>query len=78
MSERGEWRDLPACRDAVRDAAARLRHSATQDAYAGLTHPEFAYGCASLLDLVALNLDDLPADVAGQLVGIIDAMRPRR
>ena len=46
---------LRADQETIGRAAAWLRHDAIQAGYAGLTHPEYAFGLASILDDIALR-----------------------
>ncbi|GAA4539092.1 hypothetical protein [Pseudonocardia xishanensis] len=56
--ERRRYAALRADQETIGRAAAWLRHDTIQAGYAGLTHPEYAFGLASLLDEVALRLAD--------------------
>ncbi|MFC5949367.1 hypothetical protein ACFQH9_13915 [Pseudonocardia lutea] len=56
--ERRRHAALRADQEIIGRAAAWLRHDAVHAQYAGLTHPEYAFGLASLLDEIALRAGD--------------------
>lgn len=78
MSDRDTYRELRARQQTIRDAAAALRHDAVQDQYGGATHPEFAFGMASILDTVVLQYADLPREVRDHAAGLCVWMMEER
>ncbi|MEV1294173.1 hypothetical protein [Pseudonocardia sp. NPDC049635] len=72
--ERRRSAALRADRETVLAAAARLRHEAVQAHYAGLARPEFAFGLASILELLALRVADLAPDVRAHVVRVAREM----
>lgn len=63
MRERDLFARLRADRELIDHAAARLRHLAVQDEYRGQRYPEHAYGLASILDTISLDLTDMPDSI---------------
>ena len=51
-------------------AAVWLRHEAVQGTYTGLSHPEHAYGLASVLELLAIRMADLDPVVRAHVVRV--------
>lgn len=73
--ERRRLAALRADRETVLAAAAALRHDAVQTHYAGvLPRPEYAFGMASILELLALRTADLDPDVRAHVVRIAREM----
>ncbi|MEQ3552060.1 hypothetical protein WIS52_16420 [Pseudonocardia nematodicida] len=72
--ERRRLSALRADRETVLAAAARLRHEAVQSHYAGLARPEFAFGLASVLELLAMRVADLAPDVRAHVVRVAREM----
>lgn len=58
--DRKRAKQMHADRRTIDQAAAFLRHRAAQDGYAGLHDPDRCYALAGLLDMLALQLDQLP------------------
>jgi hypothetical protein len=56
--ERRRYAALRADQQLITRAAAWLRHDAIQAGYAGLHNPEYAFGLASILDLLARRAAD--------------------
>jgi hypothetical protein len=65
---------LRADRETIARAAAWLRHDAVQSQYAGLSRQEYAFGMASLLDVVAINLANLPPSLRDHAVRVCRTM----
>lgn len=55
MHERDHHAALRAERDYVERATARFRHITIQDGYRGHGFPEYAFGLASLVDVIAAD-----------------------
>src|SRR5690349_17603390 len=70
VHERDRYAQLRADQALIDRAAAQLRHQAVQDEYRGLRNPEHAYGCASILDVIALDLPRMPESVRSRAVEI--------
>ena len=73
--ERRRLTALRVDRETVLTAAATLRHEAVQAHYAGLLpRPEYAFGMASILELLALRTVDLDPDVRAHVVRVAREM----
>jgi hypothetical protein len=70
MHEIDRYRQLRLDRELIEAAARQLRHDTVQDEYRGRTHPEYGYGCASILDEVALRLVDVHPAIRARAVEV--------
>ncbi|ANY06987.1 hypothetical protein [Pseudonocardia sp. HH130630-07] len=69
--ERRRLAALRADRETVLAAAAGLRHEAVQAYYAGhLPRPEYAFGLASVLELLGTRVADLDPDIRAHVVRV--------
>ena len=73
--DRRRWYEqLRADRQRVNQAAARLRHLAITDDYAGLEHKASAFALALVLDELGRHLGDFDADLRQRLVDLCEQL----
>lgn len=78
-AQRRQFEKLRADRRLIEQAATCIRHEAFQGQYAGFHRKELAIGMAAVLDMIALQLRDVPDGVRTEAVSVaagICAMAP--